>query len=403
MKSIIGIIGAGPAGLFAAIHAAKAGAAVLLWDSNPSPGRKLAVTGNGRGNLSNSHVRAEQYGCDSPSALQKILTRHDHAWLRRTLFDLGVLTFCTEDGWCYPQSLSAAAVAEILTVAAKKYGAVIYSECKIKDVQRKDREFIITATGNRTYQIQRLVLACGGKAHPQLGADDSGLRLAEKLGIQTQAMRPALAPLRADVKALHKLQGVRLDVHASLYDGKQRLGSTCGNLIFTQYGLNGPAAMNVSCLVNSENKQKLQIALNFLPNCLADFKSLFEEKTKQGWPLFSMLTCALPPKLATFLMTQLGLRADRDISDLSESEIRELYDLLTHFRISVQGVQDFSHAQLAAGGVPLSAVDPLSMASRQAPAVYLAGEILDVTGPCGGYNLHFAFATGACAGISAAG
>jgi predicted Rossmann fold flavoprotein len=402
MKPVIGVVGAGPAGLFAAIHAARAGASVLLWDSNPGPGRKLAVTGNGRGNLSNSRVAADAYACDSSKALQLLLSRHDHAWLRRTLFELGVLTFSTEDGWCYPISQSAAAVAGILNLAALQNKVAIYSECKIVAVQRVAEGFVAIDENKRTFNIERIILASGGKAHPQLGANDSGLRLAEALGITILAMRPALAPLVAEVKALHKLQGVRLDVQATLYDEKRLLGRTTGNLIFTQYGVNGPAAMNLSYLVDSTLSQNLHLGLNLLPYALDDFNSLFKEKAQQNWPLSCLLESALPRKLAAFIQGRLGWPVDQEVGKISVNDRERLYSLLTDLRIKIQGAMDFQHAQLAAGGAPLSEIDPQTMASRRCPGVYLAGEILDVTGPCGGFNLHFAFASGAMAGIAAA-
>ena len=397
----IGIIGGGAAGLFAALHAVRDGAQVVLWEANAVLGRKLAVTGNGRGNLSHRSVCAERYTCDDSAALHRLLQRFDHEWLRRELFQQGILTWCTDDGWCYPLSLSAAAVAAILSVAVQKKNITIQSQCAIAHLQQEDDGFRIIDQGQRSRQVHRVILATGSKAHPQLGGDDTALSWLGRMGVPILPMRPALAPLIADARPLHKLQGVRLDVAAELFDGDRSLASSLGNIIFTQYGLNGPAAMDLSHRLPIIPSQKLKLKLNFLPGRGEEFRVLYEQKRKEGWPVHALLEAAVPKKLAALLMDQLKLHPDADVASLSEEQGSHLLALMTNFPVTINGVKDFTFAQLAAGGVALSEVDPNTMQSRRINGLYLAGEILDVVGPCGGFNLHFAFASGALAGISA--
>lgn len=401
MNPTIGIIGGGAAGLFAALHAARTAREVILWEANAALGRKLAVTGSGRGNLSQRGLGADRYACDAPEALHSLLHRFDHDWLRGELLEQGVLTYCSDDGWCYPVSHSAAAVSTILATAVAQHHVMVSTGCKITAVRKTGDGFNVKDGDGSGRTVQRLIVATGGKAHPQLGGDDSALSWLAELGVTVRPMRPALAPLIAEVRALHKLQGVRLDVAAELYGNGRLLGRSTGNLIFTQFGLNGPAAMDLSHLVNASPPQPMQLLLNFLPNQLEAFMMLVRKKKKQGWPLQALLESALPAKLAALIASGIGVPQDQDITALTEEQGSRLVSLLTAFPISVTGVKDFHQAQLAAGGVPLSEIDTATMECRRVQGLFLAGEVLDVVGPCGGFNLHFAFASGALAGIGA--
>ncbi|NLP09580.1 aminoacetone oxidase family FAD-binding enzyme, partial [bacterium] len=366
-----------------------------------SLGRKLAVTGSGRGNLSHRGLNANRYACDAPEALHALLHRFDHDWLRRELLEQGVLTYCSDDGWCYPVSHSAAAVSAILAIAVAKHKVVVATGCKITAVKKNDDGFDVKDDHGDGRTVQRLIVATGGKAHPQLGGDDSALAWLAELGVTVRPMRPALAPLIAEMRSLHKLQGVRLDVAAELYGNGRLLGRSMGNLIFTQFGVNGPAAMDLSHLVDASPHQPMQLLLNFLPNQLEDFMMLVRKKKQPGWPLLALLESALPAKLAARIVSKLDVPMDQDLATLSEEQGSRLMSLLTAFPISVTGVKDFHHAQLTAGGVPLSEIDTATMECRRVRGLFLAGEVLDVVGPCGGFNLHFAFASGALAGIGA--
>ncbi|HPI73551.1 MAG TPA: aminoacetone oxidase family FAD-binding enzyme, partial [bacterium] len=401
LNPTIGIIGGGAAGLFAALHAARTTCEVILWEANPTLGRKLAVTGGGRGNLSHRGLGADRYACDAPESLHALLHRFNHDWLRRELLEQGVLTYCSDDGWCYPVSHSAAAVSAILATAVAQHHVMVSTGCRITAVKKIGDGFMVRDDlgGGRT--VQRLIVATGGKAHPQLGGDDDALAWLAELGVTVRPMRPALAPLIAEVRALHKLQGVRLDVAAELYGNGLLLGRSTGNLIFTQFGLNGPAAMDLSHLVHASPLQPMQLLLNFLPHHLDAFMTLVRQKRKQGWPLQALLESALPAKLAALIARGIGAPLDQDVAALTEEQSSRLVSLLTAFPIAVIGVKGFHHAQLAAGGVPLSEIDTATMECRGVQGLFLAGEVLDVVGPCGGFNLHFAFASGALAGIGA--
>ena len=196
------------------------------------------------------------------------------------------------------------------------------------------------------------------------------------------------------------LQGTRLDASVSLYDGDALVERTTGNLIFTAWGLNGPAVMDLSHHISARAGHPLRLELNPLFASEEALRSLLREKRDTPIPLAVLLGSVLPPRLPPVVLNRLGFRADIRMNEVSGKTLPYLFALLTALPITVTGVRGFEYCQVSAGGVPLSEVDPLTMRSRVVPGLQLAGEILDVTGPCGGYNLHFAFATGAIAGMS---
>jgi predicted Rossmann fold flavoprotein len=262
--------------MMAALEAAKQGARVLLFDSNPMIGRKLLVTGNGRCNLTNAHVAANRYACADPAFLEQALAKFGHEQLRAALRELGIPTYATHDGWCYPLSNAAATVVDTFAAALELAGVEVYLRHKIVRIQRAKGKFDLGADcpdGARTYTVERVIVAAGGKAHPALGSKGECFPLLAKLGHTVVPVRPALAPIRAEVKQFHKLQGVRLDVGLALYQRNKKLGETVGNLLFTQFGFSGPAPMDLSHLVSTHlvgghEGPSLQLTINLIPRGL---------------------------------------------------------------------------------------------------------------------------------------
>ncbi len=412
----IGIVGAGPSGMMAALEAAKRGARVLLFDSNPMVGRKLLVTGNGRCNLSNANAAPDRYTCADPAFLERVLAKFGHEQLIATLRELGVITYATHDGWYYPVSNSAAAVVDTFAAALELAGVEVYLRHKIVRIQRTKDKFTLEADcpdGTRTYPVERVLVAAGGKAHPALGSKGECFPLLEKLGHTIVPVRPALVPIRADVKRFHKLQGVRLDVGLAIYRGNKKLGQTVGNMLFTQFGFSGPAPMDLSHLVSTHlvdthlvDGQKgppLQLSINLIPRGLEELRQLVARKRAKAVPLRVVLGAVLPVKIPPVFLRLAGLSPDARLNRVSDRDMEKLLALLTGVSVKVKGTREFKFSQLSTGGVPVTEVDPRSMASRRVRGLYLAGEVLDVVGPCGGYNLQFAFSSGTIAGMAAAG
>jgi len=394
----LGIIGAGPAGMMAALQASSIGAEVLLFDSNPTPGRKLLVTGSGHCNITNANAAAERYACADPDWMKQVLSRFGHADLRAFLTEIGILTYATSDGWCYPLSDSAQSVVDAFAAALALAGVELQTGTKIKDIQPGRNGFTLIAEENKTFTVDRLIVASGGKAYPTLGSTGELFPALERLGHHVLPVLPALAPVLTEAGPFHKLLGVRLDVQATLWDGKTRLGTTDGNLIVTEWGFNGPAVMDLSHLVSKHAGHDLRLELNLLAANEAALRSLIERKRRLAVPLRVVLEAVLPPKVPPVFLKVAGLPVDITLEEISEEKLKSLLHLLTHASVAVKGTRGFEYCQIKTGGVPVTEVDPISMASRIVPGLYLAGEVLDVVGPCGGYNLQFAFSSGAIAG-----
>jgi predicted Rossmann fold flavoprotein len=396
--SMIGVIGGGPAGMTAALEARKSGAEVLLFDANPGLGRKLLVTGSGRCNLTNTAVAASRYFCPDVTWLEVVLSEFGHADLLDYLHKLGILTHATADGWIYPVSESAAAVTEIFVSSLEVAGVRIIAGTRIGSIEKQGKIFRLKSDDSQSFELDRLVVACGGKAYPNLGSTGNLFPILEKLGHTIHPILPALAPILADMKPYHKLQGVRLDAQASLIEKRTKLGGTIGNLIFTEWGLNGPAVMDLSHLVSAYPHAELQLELDLIFNCKEELRALISERTTSSIPLRVMLGSALPTKVPPVVLGLAGLPADSLLKNMNPEQLKKVFHLLTHLPFRVKGVRGFEYCQVSSGGIALNEVDALGMQSRIVPDLFFAGEVLDVTGPCGGYNLQFAFSTGAIAG-----
>lgn len=396
----LAVIGAGPAGMMAALHAARPGVQVLLIDSNPSVGRKLLVTGSGRCNLTNTNAAAERYTCADPEFLRRLFACFGYADLLVFMRNLGVLTYATDDGWAYPLSGSAVSVVDAFAAALDTAGVELRLETSVTDIRPAGKGFrLITTQGE--LRAERVVLAAGGKAYPNLGSRGELFPVLERLGHTIRPVQPALAPLLLELKELQRLQGVRVDVRARLWHGRNLLGETTGNCIFTQWGMNGPAVMDLSHLVSTRPGTALRLELNFLPDSETAVRELITRRRDTRTPLRVLLGAALPPKVPPLFLEMAGIAADSPLNALPDSAVEKVLRLLTSHSLTVKGTRGFEFSQLSTGGVPVTEMEAATLQSRLIPGLYLAGEVLDVVGPCGGYNLQFAFSSGVIAGRAA--
>lgn len=399
----VGIIGAGPAGIMAALEAARLGARVTLFDTNAVVGRKLLVTGNGRCNISNVHAAPDKYVCADRGFLRAAFARFGYAETAARLQELGVLIYATSDGWCYPLSESSATVADTLAAALELEGVELRLQTKVADI-RPERSGIALAIGGGPHAetFGRVIVACGGKAYPSLGSAGSLFPILERLGHTIAPIRPALVPLTADVKRFHKLQGVRTDVGLMLVEGGRTIGEAAGNLMFTQTGFSGPAAMDLSHLVSARPGGDLTLEIDLLHFHGDALRDLVARKRSASIPLRIILGAVLPEKIPPVALAIAGIPPEARLSDVSDAELVRLLHALSHLTARVTGTRGFQFAQVSTGGIPVAQVEPSTMASRLVPGLHFAGEVIDVIGPCGGYNLQWAWTSGAIAGAGAA-
>jgi predicted Rossmann fold flavoprotein len=401
----IAVIGAGASGMAAALQAAWNGAAVTLFERNATVGRKLLVTGGGRCNITNDGVAADRYACADPTWMEALLDRFSVGDLLDLLSSISIPAQKTSDGWYYPLSNSAKSVVEAFSSAVTLAGVNLIPLTPVNSIHISGNGFVVGFTRDEHQKeetFERVIVSSGGMAYPSLGSRGDLFPVLEKLGHTVLPKRPALAPLLVELGDLHSLQGVRLDVGATLWRGSRQIGASKGNLIFTEWGLNGPAVMDLSHHVDAETGGSLELSLNLLAFFQEEFDQFLAQKRTSPMPARVFLAAFFPPRVAETLLKNADLAVDIPLKQVEDSVLEHLIDRLKDTRLPVKGVRGFEYCQVSAGGVPVSEVDPTTLESRRVKGLYLTGETLDVVGPCGGYNLHYAFASGALAGKAAA-
>jgi len=399
----VGIIGGGPAGIIAALEVAKIGGEIILFDLNPRLGKKLSVTGSGRCNITNLNAAPKFYTSSSQEVLQSIFQVTQPINFIEYLRNLGILTYHSSDGWVYPVSNSASNVVDIFLEHLKNRKVDIHVNEKIHTISSGENGFVLTSSTGKMYAVNKVIIASGGKAHEELGANDDILNSVALLGHRLIPFRPALAPVLLQQPINKGLKGVRLDVNASLYKNEQIIAQTSGNIIFTEWGINGPAVMDLSHLIQEPKLTRYKLQLDFLHNFTGDFKNCFSRASCKEMHVVTLLKSMLPEKLILFMFNKYPALLDARIGNLFQSQIEFLLENLTAFELRVSGTRDFNFSQLSAGGINLKDINEYSLESKIIPGLFFAGEALDVNGPCGGFNLQWAFGSGFAAGSAVLG
>lgn len=403
------IIGGGASGMAAAIAAAKEGDAVTILEHTGMPGKKLLSTGNGRCNLTNRKQELQFYHSENPSFPAASLKKFGYEETLRFFSELG-LFFKERDGYFYPRALQAQAVREALLSGLLEQGVELRTGCLVKKIEteivkegsQEARQFLVR-TMETSFLADGVILACGGMAAPFTGSDGSGYHLAEAMGHHVILPVPALTGLLAVSNPLKKAAGVRADGTISLYieeNGKRQFtAADTGELQITDYGVSGIPVFQVSRYAARAIAQKKKVfaAIDFLPEYPSLENPLSFALEREG-SCFRTLCGLFPEKLsAVFLKrSQIPLHAPAKRIALSKKET--LIRLVREFPLEIAAVNGFEKAQVTAGGVDTREVRAETMESKLVPGLYFAGELLDVDGSCGGYNLQWAWASGFLAG-----
>lgn len=417
MKRIqIGVVGGGASGLMAAITAAGEGAFVTLLESGERVGRKILSTGNGKCNLGNLQLGAEEYYGSSREWLEDCLSRFDSQDTIRFFGRLGLL-LKEKNGYLYPLAEQASAVLDVLRAELRAGGVRLVTDCRVQEVLRTDRggkEGFVVCAADRSFYFDKVILACGSQAAPKTGSDGSGYRLAKALGHKIVPVVPALVQLRCEEAYLREVAGVRAEAVLRVLPGK---GSGTGEEIrergelqLTDYGISGIPVFQLSRRVNyllreAGEHSRVEIAVDFLP----DYDQETYAGLREGRRLLQTdrtveeyFTGMLNKKLMLLFIKLAGLRRDTPVAEADEAKLARVFALCRDWRLHVTGSNSFDNAQVCAGGVDTAQVSR-DMESLLVPGLYFAGELLDVDGRCGGYNLHWAWCSGYLAGRSAAG
>ena len=402
----VAVIGAGASGMMAALQAAWNGMAVTLFERNASVGRKLLVTGSGRCNITNKAAAAELYTCADSAWMKTLISKFGVRDLLAVLAEIGIPVQKTFDGWYYPLSNSAHTVVESFSYALGLAGVTLCTSTRVTSICESRQGFSVRFINDGIEQeneFEQVIVSAGGMAHPSLGSRGELFPVLEHLGHTVLPIRPALAPIMADLGNLQSLQGVRLNAGVTLWNRSQRLAFSRGNLIFTKWGLNGPAVMNISHYVSIQPGAALDLSLNLLTFFNDEFENLLAQKRMSRMPLRVFLGAFFPPKVVILIFKRTHLPEDIPLCQVDDRTLDRFVKRLMDIRLPVKGVRGFEYCQVSVGGVPVGEVDPRTLESRRLKGLFLTGETLDVVGPCGGYNLQYAFSSGALAGMTAAG
>lgn len=401
----IAVIGAGASGMMAALQAAWNGGDVTLFESNAAVGRKLLVTGSGRCNITNDAAAAAAYTCADQSWMEAVLSQFGVEDLLAVLSEIGILVYKTSDGWYYPLSNSAHTVVGAFFSALKLANVKLHTSTRVSSIHKNGGSFSVRFVQDgkeEEKEFDQVIVSAGGMAYPSLGSRGELFPALERLGHTVQPKRPALAPILVELSNLRPLQGVRLDMEVTLWNGSQPLATTAGNAIFTEWGLNGPAIMDISHFVTAFPLADLDLSLDLLAFFREEFEHLLVQKRKTSMPLSVFLGAFFPPKVATIYMKNAHLPEDILLQAVSDHALAGLIEKLKNTHLRVKGVRGFEYCQISAGGVRVTEVNQHTLESQRVKGLFLTGETLDVVGPCGGYNLQFAFSSGAIAGKAAA-
>lgn len=404
LKRVI-VVGGGASGLMAAIMAARQGAKVTLLEKNKQTGKKLLVTGNGRCNFTNRDQRLSFYRSQNPELVKKVLEKFSMEQTVAFFEDLGIFVK-DRSGYLYPSSGQAASIAEVLRLEAQRLQIKMACSTEVLNVKKQGDIFCV-ATDGWTYEADAVILACGSKAAPETGSTGDGYRFAENMGHHVISPLPALTGLCAAEKDCGKMAGVRMDAGVNfLIDGVSCIEEK-GEVQFTSYGLSGIPVFQVSRYASRalEDGGKCEIDLDLWPMSRAEqiVQSLEKKKKYTGSRSGTdVLLGMFPEKLSQVLLERAGISRKKKGKDWSEKEAQKLAEQIKRFRFTITRCRGYEQAQVCTGGVPLTELKGSSMESAVVPGLYMAGELLDVDGACGGYNLQWAWSSGFLAGVHAA-
>jgi predicted Rossmann fold flavoprotein len=406
----VAVIGAGPSGLMAAGRAAEMGARVVLVEKNPDPGRKLLLTGNGRCNLTQAGLElsdlVKKYGKEG-KFLWPCLSRFGPEQVMEFFEGRGVALKVEGPGKVFPKSGRASDVLDAMLAYLKEGRVELRCNSAVKAIVAQVGKIKWVIAGDEKIEARNYILAAGGKSQARTGSSGDGYQWLRELGHKLTELRPGLVPLKVKDKWVSSLQGLSLkDVEVSVWHEKKKQFSATGDLVFTHFGLSGPAVLDSSAAVSAillkgPAKLSIDLAPGFSPAELDQrLLRLFREGANKM--LKNCLFELAPLRLVEFMVKSAAIDPDRKANLVSREDSQNLVRALKRLELTVIGTLGFDQAMITVGGVELKEVDPSSMHSKLVNNLWLAGEILNVSGPTGGFNLQACWSSGFLAGECAA-
>lgn len=396
----VAVIGGGASGMVAALTAAEdKDNRVVLFERQQRPARKLLATGNGRCNLTNTFAAPKNYHGEQAGFADAVLGKFTPADTLDFFRALGLLTVEEYGGRVYPLSNSANSVADVLRFALEKAGVEIRTAEPVRELKRGGNGYLVI-TDTDTLNAEYVIVACGGAAGAKLGGVSDGYKLLGDLGHKRTKLYPALVQLVTDVEYPKALKGVRADCAIKLVGGGTVLDESRGELQFTDNGVSGPAAFDISRTA-ALSGEGTELVVDFMREYGAEQTAGILAQRCRTFPELEtaqLFTGMLHNRLGRMLVKYAALPAGAPLAALSETQIKAAAKACKEFRLRLLGTEGFDNAQVTAGGVKTSGFDPLTLQSWFNPRLFACGEVLDVDGDCGGYNLQWAWASGRTAG-----
>ncbi|MBF0274583.1 MAG: NAD(P)/FAD-dependent oxidoreductase [Nitrospinae bacterium] len=399
----IAIIGGGASGLMAAITAAGEGCQVDLFEQNEKVGKKILASGNGRCNISNRNLSIIDYFGQHPDFSTFALKQYSFEEFEKFCRSLGLLLETKEDGKVYPLSNDAQSVVAAFENFALGLGVKIFTNHSITSVEKISGLFELLSNDNTYKGYHKALIATGSEAAPHLGGNNSGYRFASGFGLKIEQTYPSLVQLHIDSKSHYRMAGVKQNGEVTLYvNGKPEARSE-GDILFTRYGISGFAILDISQKASStlRDLQNVSIGVNLIPQF--DHQSLTAQITKiakslPNYTLSMLLNGFLTIKIVPHLLKDAQINGELKGKELSTKMIKKVVHQLQNWRFKITDTHGFRHAEVSGGGVSSDAIDSKTMEAKEVSGLYFSGEVLDIVGKRGGYNLHFAWASGYLAG-----
>ena len=398
------VIGAGPAGMTAAISAKTKNNEVIILEKNSKCGKKLSLTGNGKGNYFNDDFSINNYFSNDINLLETIITEKNKTKLLSFFDTLGLIPYI-KNGWYYPYSNKAVSLTESLKQKLKEKNITVIIDSPVLDIKKENTKFKIK-TKDHIYKADKVILATGGASYPNTGSAKDSYIFAKNLRHSINKIMPALMPLKAEEKFLKTWHGVRAEATVSLYENGKLKTKEKGWIQLTDFGVSGICIFNLSGLIKKglDKNYKETLKINFLPfleeKTKEEVQKFFEnrnEKLKNRTAL-ELIETLIDYKLAEVILKKSNIKKDALYKNLTIKEKETLVENIINFNLKITDTKSFETAQTTQGGVPLKEVNITTMESQKVKGLYLIGEVLDCYGKCGGYNLSFAFLTGLLAG-----
>lgn len=394
------IVGGGAAGLFAAVYLKQKnpGLSVRILESQPRVGKKLALTGNGRCNITNRNIDISRYHGNNPEFALAALQKYDLSFCRSFFEGIGV-PFVFEEDKGYPASLQASSVVDCLRFAADELGVITHLETKVNSIYLTKSGYMV-CSDKMQFAAKKVIIAAGLlSGGERLGCDGSVLEILKKADYKTAKTHPAIVQLKTETDIVKQLKGIKIDALASLVHKGNTLKQEFGEVLFCDYGLSGPAVLQLSGSA-AKLKENTEISLDIMPD--TDFNSLFEDlkiraERLKNRNLEEFFTGMLNKRLGQVILKSAGLKLGDRTDTLKQDSLKRIASLIKSFSFKVTGTNGFLNSQVTSGGLLTEQFLPDTMESKTNKGLYAVGEILDIDGDCGGFNLQWAWSSAAAA------